>query len=84
MPDDDRAITRSHQGPLTPNPTVTPMLRMTLSSVTPPVVRLRLRLRLAGIGTSALLTLAVRFGSTSGRGPLARAASWIIGSGERR
>ena len=39
---------------------------------------------LAGVGTTALLVLAVKLGTASGRGPLARAANWIIGSGDDR
>lgn len=39
---------------------------------------------LAGVSTSVLLTLAVKLGSASGRGPLARAASWVIGSNVHR
>jgi hypothetical protein len=35
---------------------------------------------LAGLGTTAVLVLAVKVGTSSGRGPLARAANWIIGS----
>ena len=35
---------------------------------------------LAGLGTTAVLTVAVKLGTASGRGPLARAANWIIGS----
>jgi AGCS family alanine or glycine:cation symporter len=38
------ASTCTHHGPETPKPTVVPMLSRTPSSVTPPVVRLRLRL----------------------------------------
>jgi hypothetical protein len=39
---------------------------------------------LAGLGTTAVLVIAVKLGTSSGRGPLARAANWIIGSGEGR
>ena len=34
----------------------------------------------AGLGTTAVLMVAVKLGTASGRGPLARAANWIIGS----
>ncbi len=34
---------------------------------------------LAGLGTTMLLTLVVKLGSASGRGPLARLANWVIG-----
>lgn len=34
---------------------------------------------LAGVGTTAVLIVAVKVGTSSGRGPLARAANWIIG-----
>jgi hypothetical protein len=37
---------------------------------------------LAGLGTTMVLVLAVKLGTASGRGPLARAANWIIGSGD--
>ena len=35
---------------------------------------------LAGVGTTVLLTIGVKLGTASGRGPLARAARWVIGS----
>ena len=35
---------------------------------------------LAGLGTTAVLMVAVKLWTASGRGPLARAANWIIGS----
>jgi hypothetical protein len=35
---------------------------------------------LAGLGTVAVLVGVVKLGTASGRGPLARAANWIIGS----
>jgi hypothetical protein len=34
---------------------------------------------LAGVGTTAVLTGVVKVGSSSGRGPLARLANWMIG-----
>jgi hypothetical protein len=37
---------------------------------------------LAGLGTTAVLVVVVKLGTASGRGPLARASNWIIGSGE--
>lgn len=35
---------------------------------------------LAGLATTVALILLVKFGTSSGRGPLARAANWVIGS----
>jgi hypothetical protein len=35
---------------------------------------------LAGVGTTVALVVIVKLGTASGRGPLARAANWIIGS----
>jgi hypothetical protein len=35
---------------------------------------------LAGVGTTAVLVLVVRFGAWSGRGPIARLADWMLGS----
>lgn len=35
---------------------------------------------LAGLGTTIFLVLVVKVGTGAGRGPLARAANWIIGS----
>lgn len=35
---------------------------------------------LAGLGTTLGLVAAVKLGTSSGRGPLARAANWVIGS----
>lgn len=37
---------------------------------------------LAAAATTMLLALAVKLGTAAGRGPLARAAHWIIGPGE--
>jgi hypothetical protein len=37
---------------------------------------------LAGLGTTVVLVLVVKLGTRSGRGPLARMARWIIGSGD--
>lgn len=34
---------------------------------------------MAGVGTTVVLTLAVKLGTSSGRGPLAGLAHWIIG-----
>ena len=34
----------------------------------------------AGVATTVLLAVVVKAGTTSGRGPLARLANWIIGS----
>ena len=39
---------------------------------------------LAGIATTLGLGVVVKLGSSAGRGPLARMANWMIGSGERR
>ena len=36
---------------------------------------------IAGLGTTVLLILVVKFGTSAGRGPLARIARWTIGSG---
>lgn len=36
---------------------------------------------LAGAGTTLVLSVIVKFGSSAGRGPLARMANWMIGSG---
>lgn len=36
---------------------------------------------LAGVGTTALLIVVVKLGTSAGRGPLARIARWTIGSG---
>jgi hypothetical protein len=36
---------------------------------------------LAGVGTTAALVVLVKLGTASGRGPLARVANWISGSG---
>ena len=38
---------------------------------------------LAGLGTTLALGVVVKLGSSAGRGPLARMANWMIGSGER-
>lgn len=35
---------------------------------------------LAGVATTMVLIVAVKLGTASGRGPLARAAGWVIGS----
>jgi hypothetical protein len=35
----------------------------------------------AGAGTTVLLIFVVKFGTSAGRGPLARIARWTIGSG---
>ena len=35
---------------------------------------------LAGLGTTITLVLVVKVGTGAGRGPLARAANWVIGS----
>lgn len=35
---------------------------------------------LAGLGTTLALALIVKFGTSAGRGPLARLANWMIGS----
>lgn len=35
---------------------------------------------LAGAATTVVLVLAVKLGTAAGRGPLARAANWVIGS----
>jgi len=35
----------------------------------------------AGLGTTLLLILVVKFGTSAGRGPLAKLARWTIGSG---
>ena len=35
---------------------------------------------LAGVATTVVLVLVVRLGTSSGRGPLARLADWVIGS----
>ena len=37
----------------------------------------------AGIATTVLLTALVKTGTSTGRGPLARAANWMIGPPER-
>lgn len=37
---------------------------------------------LAGVGTTIALVLAVKLGTSAGRGPLARLARWTIGSDE--
>lgn len=37
---------------------------------------------LAGTATTIALALLVKLGTTSGRGPLARVANWMIGPGE--
>ncbi len=34
---------------------------------------------LAGLGTTVVLVVAVKLGTDAGRGPLARAAQWVIG-----
>ena len=39
---------------------------------------------LAGLATTLALAMIVKLGTAAGRGPLARAASWMIGPGERR
>jgi hypothetical protein len=39
---------------------------------------------LAGAGTTLALVVLVKLGTSSGRGPLARAANWVIGSPEDR
>lgn len=39
---------------------------------------------LAGLGTVAVLVVVVKVGTGAGRGPLARAANWIIGSPDDR
>lgn len=39
---------------------------------------------LAGLGTLLVLVVAVKLGTSSGRGPLARAARWVIGTGEEK
>jgi len=36
---------------------------------------------LAGVGTTTLLVVVVKLGTSAGHGPLARAARWTIGSG---
>ena len=36
---------------------------------------------LAGVGTTVLLVVVVKVGTSAGHGPLARLANWIIGSG---
>jgi hypothetical protein len=38
---------------------------------------------LAGLATTLGLGVIVKLGSSAGRGPLARMANWMIGSGER-
>lgn len=37
---------------------------------------------IVGAGTTLTLALLVKLGTAAGRGPLARAANWIIGSGQ--
>ena len=37
---------------------------------------------LVGVAVTSLLAVVVKLGTRSGRGPLARVANWIIGSGE--
>lgn len=39
---------------------------------------------LAGAGTTLVLVAVVKLGTASGRGPLARAANWVIGSSDAR
>lgn len=39
---------------------------------------------LGGLATTLALGVVVKLGSSAGRGPLARMANWMIGSGERR
>ena len=36
---------------------------------------------LAGLATTLVLSVIVKLGSSAGRGPLARAADWMIGTG---
>ena len=38
---------------------------------------------LAGLGTTVLLIVVVKIGTSRGRGPLARVANWVIGQEER-
>ena len=38
---------------------------------------------LGGLATTLALGVMVKLGSSAGRGPLARLANWMIGSGER-
>jgi hypothetical protein len=38
---------------------------------------------IAGLSTTVALTAGVKLGTSAGRGPLARLANWVIGSGER-
>ena len=37
---------------------------------------------LAGVTTTVVLVLVVKFGTSAGRGPVARLARWTIGSGQ--
>jgi hypothetical protein len=37
---------------------------------------------LAGVTTTVVLVLVVKFGTAAGRGPVARLARWTIGSGQ--
>ena len=37
-----------------------------------------------GLATTAVLSVIVKVGSSAGRGPLARMADWMIGTGDRQ
>ena len=39
---------------------------------------------LAGLATTVVLVVVVKLGTSAGRGPIARLARWVIGSGEHR
>ena len=39
---------------------------------------------LVGLATTLVLSVIVKVGSAAGRGPLARMADWMIGSGDRK
>jgi hypothetical protein len=39
---------------------------------------------LAGVGTTVLLAVVVKLGTSAGRGPLAQLANWMIGETEER
>lgn len=39
---------------------------------------------LVGLATTLVLSVIVKVGSSAGRGPLARMANWMIGTGDRK